>query len=87
MGTVSSLTKKVTKLESKLGVNFREYATVRAVQKFAGNLTINWRKLKKYCVETNLTIIDVEDPLCGEVKSYPAKAWKEVYGVNLETLF
>jgi len=85
MATASILTQKVKKLEAQLNQS-HEYATVRTVERFISNIKFNWRWLKKYSNDNKLEILDVVDPLYGQVKSYHAKAWEHVYGVQLNNI-
>ena len=42
-----------------------------------------WRPLKKWCIENDRQIRGIFDANYGEVKTYPAEAWKAVYGLDL----
>lgn len=42
-----------------------------------------WRPLKKWCIENNYQIRSIFDANYGDVKTYPAEAWKAVYGLDL----
>ena len=43
----------------------------------------NWRSLKKYCESAEISWNKAFDANYGSVNSYPAEAWKNVYGVEL----
>lgn len=42
-----------------------------------------WQGLKKYCQSAGLGWNKAFDANYGSVNSYPAEAWKNVYGVDL----
>ena len=88
MATASAAKREVTRLKDELGVNQR-HATIVAVEKALGIQLGGqfWRSLKKWCDENGGTATKVVDPRWGEVKAWPAEAWKEVKGVDLANLF
>jgi anti-repressor protein len=86
MNTASQKSKEVEKLKMQLG-ECKEFATIAAVERFFKNESFDWRELKRYCVAKELEIKTVPDKRYGSVKSYPAKAWIELYNVDLEELF
>ena len=82
MNTASQLSKKVNKLEIELDLAM-SYATVKKVEIATGR-KYDWRKLKEYCISSGLGWNKASDSNYGEVNSYPAEAWKNVYGVVLQ---
>lgn len=83
LNTASQMSKKASKLEIKLDLSM-SYATVKKVEKATGR-KYDWRKLKEYCKSAGLGWNKAHDSNYGEVNSYPAEAWKNVYGVDLST--
>ena len=84
MSTAGILAMENKRLKIQLGQS-QDFATIKAVERFVKQ-SFNWHKLKKYCASQNLKCIQVNDPLYGKVNSYPAKAWREVYGIDIHSL-
>jgi len=85
MATASAAKREVVKLLDQLGANGR-HATIKAVEKITKQ-AFAWRPLRQWCAAHNVSASDVTDPLYGTVKSWPADAWGEIYGVDLQELF
>lgn len=88
MATASAATRKARQLEEELGRGTR-HATIIAVEKASGRKfgTQGFRPLKKWCTEHDVTPPKVPCPRYGEAVSWPADAWREVYGIDLGELF
>ncbi len=85
MNTASQKSKEVNKLKIALDRSHK-YATVKRIMN-ATNMKYPYKPLKDYCVETGLRWFKVDDVNYGSVNSYPAEAWKNVYGIELKELF
>lgn len=85
MATASVKTREANKLKAVLDLE-KSYATVKKVEK-AAERKFDWRKLKDYCTSAGLGWNRVYDANYGSVNSYPAEAWKNVYGIDLKELF
>lgn len=85
MATASVAVRERNKALEQLGTA-KSMATIRAVNK-ATNEHFQFKPLKDYCKAKELDIGYAVDPLYGEVRTYPAQAWLEVYGVCLDKLF
>lgn len=85
MATASVAVRERNKVLEELG-RAQSTATIRAVNKATGE-HFQFKPLKDYCKAKELDIGYAIDPLYGEVRSYPAQAWLEVYGVSLQKLF
>lgn len=85
MATAAKATREAAKMAELVGraVN---HACVLAVQAATG-AKYAWHPLKAHCVTHNLPILRVHSEAYGEVNSYPASAWLEVYGVDLSQLW
>lgn len=81
MATASVKSKEAEKLKVKLDLEM-SYATVKKVELETGR-KYNWQNLKKYCQSAGLGWNKAFDANYGSVNSYPAEAWKNVYGVKL----
>ena len=81
MNTASQKVKEVKKLQLALDLEM-SYATVKKVEKATGR-KYNWQNLKKYCESAGLCWNKAFDSNYGSVNSYPAEAWKNVYGVEI----
>ncbi|GAB3471358.1 ORF6N domain-containing protein [Azotobacter salinestris] len=88
MATASAATKKARQLEQELGRG-TQHATVIAVEKASGRKfgTQGFRPLKKWCKAHDVTPPKVPCPRYGKAVSWPADAWREVYGIDLGDLF
>ena len=85
MATASVAVRERNKVLEELG-RAQSMATIRAVNKATGE-HFQFKPLKDYCKAKELDIGYAVDPLYGEVRSYPAQAWLDVYGVSLAKLF
>lgn len=88
MANAAKANKEVARLMDRLGFNTK-HATVKAVEgasrrKFGSQ---GWRPLSEWCKAHDVKASDVPDPLYGTVKSWPADAWGEIYGIDLADLF
>ena len=81
MNLASKKAKEVNKLKVKLDLEM-SYATVKKVEKITGR-KYDWQALKKYCERAGLGWNKAFDANYGSVNSYPAEAWKNVYGVTI----
>jgi len=86
MATASKFSKENKKLKSYIG-ECEDYATILAVERIYKDGGFKWRELKKYCIANELEVKEAPDKRFGKVKSYPAKAWLELYGVELSEIF
>jgi phage regulator Rha-like protein len=87
MATASSAAREVAKLKLLIG-EVSECASIIAVQKKTGIKTFAWQGLKGYCVARGLSMRKAFSPLMQiDVNTYPAEAWLEVYGIDLQELF
>ena len=82
MNTASQKSKEVKKLQLALDLEM-SYATVKKVEKATGR-KYNWQNLNKYCESAGLCWNKAFDSNYGSVNSYPAEAWKNVYGVEIK---
>lgn len=85
MATASAKSREVARLKHELGRN-QVHATVKAVE----NVTrrkFEWRPLKAYCKDHTLDARKVVDEQYGSVNAWPAIAWRDVYGIDLDGLF
>ena len=82
MNTASQKVKEVKKLQLALDLEM-SYATVKKVEKATGR-KYKWQNLKKYCESAGLCWNKAFDSNYGSVNSYPAEAWKNVYGVEIK---
>lgn len=84
MNTASQKSKEVKKLEIELDKS-KEYASTKLIQIKTGK-KYDWKDLKKYCITVGLEIKKAQDANYGEVNSYPAQAWKEVYKIEIKEI-
>ena len=82
MNTASQKVKEVKKLQLALDLEM-SYTTVKKVEKATGR-KYNWQNSKKYCESAGLCWNKAFDSNYGSVNSYPAEAWKNVYGVEIK---
>ncbi len=81
MNTASQKVKENEKLKQELDRS-KEYATIKKVYINTG-IKFKWKPLKDYCKLSKLKTGDVFDQNYGVVKSYPLKAWKDVYNIDV----
>ena len=88
MGKLSAASRKMKRLEKELGRNSVE-ATVTAVEKATNHKygKQGFRPLKGWCKENGIKPSKVPCPRYGEVVAWPAGAWFECYGLDLEGIF
>lgn len=84
MNTASQKAKQVKRLEIELEKS-KEYASTKLIQIKTGK-KYSWKDLKKYCITVGLEIKKAHDENYGEVNSYPAEAWKEVYEIEIKEI-
>ncbi|MNP20252.1 ORF6N domain protein [compost metagenome] len=85
LGKLSAATRKCRDLEERLGESVK-HATITKVEKKTER-EFKFAALRKWCKERGVTAVDVPDPRYGSVKSWPAGAWLDVYGIDLRKLF
>nr|WP_232733433.1 BRO family protein [Serratia marcescens] len=85
LGKLSAATRKCRELEERLGESVK-HATITKVEGMTGG-EYKFVDLRRWCKANGVTAVDVPDPRYGSVKSWPAGAWLDVYGINLKTLF
>lgn len=85
MATASAEKRKANALAEKLGES-KKRATVLAVEKML-NAKFPWYPLKKWCKDNKAEIQVVHDDRYGSANSYPAKAWMDVYRIDLKKVF
>lgn len=81
MNTASQKVKENNQLRMELDRS-KEYATVKKVEINTG-VRFKWKPLREYCNKHNLPTGKVFDQNYGTVKTYPSKAWKDVYNINI----
>ena len=83
--TASQAVRQANALQAELG-RCKDHATIIAVQNITGE-PYKWQSLRKWCKDRGIKPIEVVDPRWGIVKSWPAQAWADVYGVDLSLAF
>lgn len=88
MATASAAKREAARLAQELGRGVM-HATVIAVEKASGRRfgTQGFQPLKKWCKAHDVMPPKVPCPRYGKAVSWPADAWREVYGVDLGELF
>ncbi len=86
MATASKFSKENKKLKTYIG-ECEDYATILAVERIYKDGNFSWRELKRYCIAHELEVKTAPDKRFGTVKSYPAKAWLDLYEIDLSELF
>lgn len=86
MATAAAAKREADKLRDQLGFNTR-HATILAVEDITGD-DYNFVPLRRWCKANEVTPQYVPDKRYpGGVKAWPAKAWMDVYGIDLGELF
>jgi len=88
MATASTAKREAERLAQELGRG-KMHATITAVENASGRQFgfQGFRPLSKWCKEHDVTPPKVPCPRYGEVRSWPADAWLEAYGIDLGDLF
>lgn len=88
MATASVAKREAARLAQELGRGV-QHATIIAVENASGRRlgTQGFRPLKKWCKAHDVTPPKVPCPRYGKAVSWPADAWREVYGIDLGDLF
>lgn len=87
MATASAAKREAARLAQELGRGV-QHATILAVEKASGRRfgTQGFRPLKQWCKTHDVTPPKVPCPRYGKAVSWPADAWREVYGIDLGEL-
>ncbi|EAP0828047.1 ORF6N domain-containing protein [Salmonella enterica subsp. enterica serovar Sandiego] len=86
LGKLSAATRRCRDLEERLGES-EKHATITRVEKATGKKgKYNYVLLRRWCKENGISPRDVPDERYGSVKSWPASAWLDIYGIDLKKL-
>ena len=85
MATASNAVQENSRLKDQIGQS-KKNATVLAVERLTSK-TYKWQPLNKWCKAHGVNPKKVIDGRYGEVNTYPAQAWMDVYKVDLFALF
>ncbi|HGJ5882549.1 hypothetical protein [Arsenophonus sp.] len=85
MDKLSVATRKNRELTERLGESVK-HATITAVKNATGK-EYKFAPLRRWCRENHVEATEVPDIRYGQVKSWPAESWLQVYGINLKSLF
>ena len=85
MNTASQKSKEVEKLKRELDKS-KEFASIKAAE-IRLKSKFDWKPLRNYCTSHELEMPKIFDANYGSVRTYPAEAWQEIYGVDLKELF
>lgn len=85
MNTASQKAKEVMKLQRELGKS-KEFASIKAVEAKTKK-KFGWKPLRNYCTANELEMPKIFDANYGSVRTYPAKAWEKIYGIDLKETF
>ncbi|HCL5313180.1 TPA: ORF6N domain-containing protein, partial [Salmonella enterica] len=65
-----------------------KHATIIKVENATGRKNeFNYLPLRRWCKDNGVEAKAVPDERYGSVKSWPAGAWLDVYGIDLKSLF
>ena len=85
MNTASQKSREVEKLKRELDKS-KEFASIKAAE-IRLKSKFDWKPLRNYCTSHELEMPKIFDANYGSVRTYPAEAWLEIYGVDLKELF
>ncbi|EJJ3882879.1 ORF6N domain-containing protein [Salmonella enterica] len=87
LGKLSAATRRCRDLEEQLGESTR-YATIIKVENATGRKgEFTFTPLRRWCRANGVEAKDIPDERYGSVKSWPAGAWLDAYGIDLKSLF
>ncbi|EGY4503076.1 ORF6N domain-containing protein [Salmonella enterica] len=84
LGKLSAATRRCRDLEEQLGESTR-HATIIKVEKATGG-KFDYVPLRRWCKDNGVEAKAVPDERYGSVKSWPAGAWLDIYGIDLKKL-
>jgi prophage antirepressor-like protein len=84
MASASVFKRKSDKLEIELDKS-KKFATVKLCE-IKTKRKFDWHKLRNYCTANELEMKKIFDSNYGEINSYPAEAWQNVYDLNIQNL-
>ncbi|EHG2693937.1 ORF6N domain-containing protein [Salmonella enterica] len=84
LGKLSAATRRCRDLEEQLGESTR-HATIITVEKATGG-KFDYVPLRRWCKDNGVEAKAVPDERYGSVKSWPAGAWLDIYGIDLKKL-
>ncbi|HIB1530005.1 TPA: Rha family transcriptional regulator, partial [Salmonella enterica subsp. enterica serovar Muenchen] len=85
LGKLSAATRRCRDLEEQLGESTK-HATIIKVEKATGG-EFDYVPLRRWCKDNGVEAKAVPDERYGSVKSWPAGAWLDIYGIDLKSLF
>lgn len=85
MATAARAQRQSELLLDELGRSHK-FATIIAVKNKTGT-EYDWAPLRRWCKENGRKPVKVPDKRYGEVMSWPAESWMEVYNINLADIF
>ncbi|EEL1018995.1 KilA-N domain-containing protein [Salmonella enterica] len=87
LGKLSAAQRRCRDLEEQLGESTK-HATIIKVEKATGRKDeFSYIPLRRWCKDNGVEAKSVPDERYGSVKSWPAGAWLDVYGIDLKSLF
>lgn len=87
LGKLSAAQRRCRDLEEQLGESTR-HATIIKVEKATGRRDeFSYIPLRRWCKDNGVEAKAAPDERYGSVKSWPAGAWLDVYGIDLKSLF
>lgn len=87
LGKLSAVTRRCRDLEEQLGETTR-HATILKVENATGRKDeFSYVPLRRWCKDNGVEAKAVPDERYGRVKSWPAGAWLDIYGIDLKSLF
>lgn len=87
LGKLSAATRRCRDLEEQLGETTR-HATIIKVENATGRKDeFSYVPLRRWCKDNGVEAKAVPDERYGRVKSWPAGAWLDIYGIDLKSLF
>lgn len=87
LGKLSAATRRCRDLEEQLGETTR-HATIIKVENATGHKDeFSYVPLRRWCKDNGVEAKAVPDERYGSVKSWPAGAWLDIYGIDLKSLF
>ncbi|HFV9731664.1 TPA: ORF6N domain-containing protein [Salmonella enterica subsp. enterica serovar Yarrabah] len=87
LGKLSAAKRRCRMLEEQLGESVK-HATIIKVENATGRKgEFTYLLLRRWCKENGGLSESVPDERYGSVKSWPADAWLDVYGIDLKSLF
>lgn len=87
LGKLSAAQRRCRDLEEQLGESTKHTTIIKVENATGRKNEFSYIPLRRWCKDNGVEAKAVPDERYGSVKSWPAGAWLDVYGIDLKSLF